>query len=59
MVKVMQNVRVECVKFLSDVLQMCVHKKLCLIVNFTSSKDENVTVLLNIFNHSRIRKGSI
>jgi len=58
-VKVMQNIRVECVKFVSDVLQMCIHKKLCLISNFTSSKDENVAVLLTIFNHSRIRKGSI
>lgn len=58
-VKVMQYVSVECVKFVSDVLQMCIHKKLCLFGNFTSSKDENFAVLLTTFNHSRIRKGSI
>jgi len=54
--KLMQNIGVECVKFVSDVLQMCIHKKLCLMSNFTSSKDEYVAVLLTIFNHSRIKK---
>jgi len=59
MVKVVQNIRVECVKFVSDVLQMSIHKKLCLFGNFTSSKDENASVLLTICNHFRIKKGSI
>lgn len=58
-VQVMQNIRVDCVKLVSYVLQMCIHKNLCLFGNFTSSKDENIAVLLTILNPSRIRKGSI
>lgn len=56
---VKQNIRVDFVKFVPDVLHICVRKNLCLFGNFTPSKDENIAVLLTILNYSRIIIGSI